>query len=39
MPLSVTGFGPAAIIIMLLCLVGKQTYEFLKAKYSRRKYP
>jgi|GraSoiStandDraft_1057264.scaffolds.fasta_scaffold11327_2 hypothetical protein len=33
MPLSFSGFGPAAILIMLLCVAGKQAYDFLKAKY------
>jgi len=30
MPVSFSGFGPAAIFIMLLCLVGKQIYNYWK---------
>jgi hypothetical protein len=33
MPLSFSGFGPAAILIMLLCLAGKKLYDFLKEKH------
>ena len=32
MLLSFNGFGPAAILIMLLCLVGKKLYDFLRKK-------
>ena len=30
MPVSFNGFGPTAILIMVLCLAGKQMYDFWK---------
>jgi hypothetical protein len=39
MPLSFSGFGPAAILIMLLCLGAKKLFDFLRAKYHRPDKP
>ena len=33
MPLSFSGFGPVAILLMLLCLGGKKLYDFLKENH------
>jgi hypothetical protein len=30
MPLSYHGFAPAAILVMVLCLAGKQLYDYWK---------
>jgi len=35
MTLSFSGFGPAAILIMLLCLAGKLLFDFLRSKSHR----
>jgi hypothetical protein len=37
MPFSYNGFGPAAILIMLLCLGGKQVYDYIKAYKANKK--
>lgn len=38
MPLSYHGFAPAAILLMLLCLVGKHLYDLWQARRLKNKY-
>jgi len=33
-PISYNGFGPAAILLMVLCLIISQTYKYYKHKKS-----
>lgn len=35
MPLSYHGFGPAAILIMVVCLAGKQAYDYWKRYHQK----
>jgi len=35
MPISYSGFGPTAILLMLLCLLISQAYKYYKHKSKR----
>ena len=35
MPISYHGFAPAAILVMILCLVAKQVYDYWKHNHQK----
>lgn len=36
-PLSYNGFGPTAILIMLICLIVSQVFKYVRTRHEKKK--